>query len=244
MTENILDFHDSLASCTDVSGIATTWQDWMTRLGYARSGIFTFARNRGSINLDDHDSNWESQILDEYFAERFYQFDLASNPIARQQVVQAGHISTFKTSGKPDRVYDFIDFVDGVCLPGEISVPVNIENGRRLAFNGWTVGSTIEFAKQTRAHGEIIRQAAIAAGAAYVQICSNGASRHVNPLSPREIECLLWLSKGLRNNAIGKRLGIDVKTVDLHLKNARHKLNANTSTEAVAISILNKFIRP
>ena len=56
-------------------------------------------------------------------------------------------------------------------------------------------------------------------------------------LTPRELACLGELARGLRQDAIASALGITVATVELHLTNARRKLGAHTSTQAVAIAI-------
>lgn len=62
------------------------------------------------------------------------------------------------------------------------------------------------------------------------------------PLSVRERDVLLFLSKGLRPEAIADTLGIARVTVDLHIKNARVKLCARTSTEAVAAALRHRLI--
>ncbi len=51
----------------------------------------------------------------------------------------------------------------------------------------------------------------------------------IKMLSPREIECLDLLSAGLRIKAIAEELDIKPVTVDLHLANARRKLDAPTT---------------
>lgn len=48
-------------------------------------------------------------------------------------------------------------------------------------------------------------------------------------LSPRETQCLDLLSAGLRIKAIAMELGIKPVTVDMHLSNARKKMNAPTT---------------
>ncbi|OKH86494.1 LuxR C-terminal-related transcriptional regulator [Thalassospira sp. TSL5-1] len=63
-------------------------------------------------------------------------------------------------------------------------------------------------------------------------------------LSPRERECLLWLCKGLRNDAIADRMGISRVTVEMHLRNCRQKLNARTREQAVVTAIKRGFITP
>lgn len=63
-------------------------------------------------------------------------------------------------------------------------------------------------------------------------------------LTPRERECLLWLSMGLRNAQIAYRLGIKLVTVEFHLANARRKLNATTREQAVAAAVRMGLIEP
>ena len=86
--------------------------------------------------------------------------------------------------------------------------------------------------------------AANAAAARFMQLTNGIIYCTENPLSPREVECLVWLAKGDRTADIAKRLGVNVKTVEFHLSGARNKLKAKTSTEAVVISVLNHYIRP
>ncbi|MEL6956331.1 MAG: LuxR C-terminal-related transcriptional regulator, partial [Pseudomonadota bacterium] len=53
-------------------------------------------------------------------------------------------------------------------------------------------------------------------------------------LSPREQDCLAYLSKGLRPDRIGDRLGLATVTVNFHIRSARQKLEARTNPEAIA----------
>ena len=61
-------------------------------------------------------------------------------------------------------------------------------------------------------------------------------------ISDRERECLEWLARGERPDAIAYRLGIKRVTVDMHLRNARVKLNAATREHAVALAVHSKLI--
>ena len=62
-------------------------------------------------------------------------------------------------------------------------------------------------------------------------------TKALTPLSPREVECLQWLASGLRVREIATKMGIHKVTVDLHLKNARRKLDAPTREVALAKAI-------
>ncbi len=54
-------------------------------------------------------------------------------------------------------------------------------------------------------------------------------------LSPREEEVLLLLADGFGVNEIARRLGITSYTVKAYRANARYKLGAATTAQAVAI---------
>ena len=57
-------------------------------------------------------------------------------------------------------------------------------------------------------------------------------------LSPREIDCLSWLARGLRPQEICWRLGISEKTFEKHIASAKAKLKARTRDQALAKAVL------
>jgi DNA-binding CsgD family transcriptional regulator len=63
-------------------------------------------------------------------------------------------------------------------------------------------------------------------------------------LTARERECLLWLSRGLRNDDIAEKLSLSRSTVEFHLVNVRRKLNASTREQALAIAVHDGLITP
>lgn len=56
-------------------------------------------------------------------------------------------------------------------------------------------------------------------------------------LSARERECLLASARGLASADIAREFGLSARTVDSHIANARHKLNARSRAEAIAIAL-------
>ncbi|MFT4256910.1 MAG: LuxR C-terminal-related transcriptional regulator [Pseudoxanthomonas sp.] len=56
------------------------------------------------------------------------------------------------------------------------------------------------------------------------------------PLSPRELEVLQVLARGLRNHEIAERLALSETTVRTHLRSINQKLRASSRTDAVAIA--------
>lgn len=62
--------------------------------------------------------------------------------------------------------------------------------------------------------------------------------------SARERECLIWVSKGLRVQAIAEKIGSHPKTVEKQLANARKKMRAKTNSQAVIRALLLGFLEP
>lgn len=66
----------------------------------------------------------------------------------------------------------------------------------------------------------------------------------VATLTVREQSCLQIISRGERVAAAAHHLGLSEATVELHLRNARHKLGARSLPEAVARGLLYRQIDP
>ncbi|MDA8211087.1 MAG: response regulator transcription factor [Clostridia bacterium] len=56
-----------------------------------------------------------------------------------------------------------------------------------------------------------------------------------NNLTPREIDILEFIAKGMQNKEIAAKLGIKLKTVDCHVSNILSKLEVNSRLEALLI---------
>jgi DNA-binding NarL/FixJ family response regulator len=63
------------------------------------------------------------------------------------------------------------------------------------------------------------------------------------PLTPREIEVLSLVAKGLSNGEVAARIGRTEGTAKVHLKNILQKLGAHDRTEAVTTALKRGFIR-
>lgn len=84
----------------------------------------------------------------------------------------------------------------------------------------------------------------VCAALADQKMVSVGARHRGLRLTNREAECLLWLANGMRTDQIAYKLGIRPVTVDMHVRNARHRLGAKTREQALAIAIHKGLIKP
>lgn len=64
-----------------------------------------------------------------------------------------------------------------------------------------------------------------------------GVNNIITAISLREKEVLAWLKKGKSSWDIAIILGISERTVNYHVKNIMHKLNAVSRTQAVALAM-------
>jgi DNA-binding NarL/FixJ family response regulator len=66
--------------------------------------------------------------------------------------------------------------------------------------------------------------------------------RRLRSLSPREREILDLFATGMRAQGVSEVVGIRRATVYTHVRNAIHKLNVDSRTEAVAIAIRYRYL--
>ena len=88
----------------------------------------------------------------------------------------------------------------------------------------------------------------VARGGTYVDpvlagiLTSPGATNRLTMLTPREREVLRMLADGMRNEEIGRTLGISPDTVRAHVRKAMERLDADTRTAAVATALRQQLI--
>ena len=69
------------------------------------------------------------------------------------------------------------------------------------------------------------------------------ASPSASPLSPRQVECLRWVSEGETSPEIGRRLGLSPRTVEQYIGEACQRLQARSRAHAVARAIALGLVR-
>jgi DNA-binding NarL/FixJ family response regulator len=64
-----------------------------------------------------------------------------------------------------------------------------------------------------------------------------------NPLSPREMEILQFITFGMSNKEIARRLGISHQTVKNHITSILHKLGVKDRTQAAVYTLRRGWVR-
>ncbi|MEY9981486.1 LuxR family transcriptional activator of conjugal transfer of Ti plasmids [Bradyrhizobium yuanmingense] len=113
------------------------------------------------------------------------------------------------------------------------TIPIHDSRGAIAIVTFATDQRRTEFEKSIRKHGPVLRVMAMYFDAR-ARPCSS-ADRQIDGvlLSPREIECLEWYSRGKTAWEIGTILGITPRTVAFHRDNARTKLGVRTIQQAI-----------
>jgi len=71
----------------------------------------------------------------------------------------------------------------------------------------------------------------------YSSLATSSASHPWASLTTKQRDCLAYVADGFRTTEVAHKLGISEATVELHMRNARMRLNAKTRDQAVAIAV-------
>lgn len=133
------------------------------------------------------------------------------------------------------------DAEQDIGLINGVTIPLSVGTGfSGLGFHHDSTGDNHNFRKDWYRYGKEIIKAAHAL---------DDLIRIQNPnsiikLTPREIDCLSWLSMGYRPAEISFRMKISEKTFEKYVQGAKFKLRARTRDHAVVRAISLKIIEP
>jgi len=72
--------------------------------------------------------------------------------------------------------------------------------------------------------------------------CGGGRDVALNGLSPREVEVLQYLARGMSNKGIAARLGLSDKTVSTYKTRVLDKLGVSSLAALIEFASLNKLL--
>jgi DNA-binding CsgD family transcriptional regulator len=206
-------------------------------INYAVLNTLEFSRAEASVTQF---SNMSSDWIEHYLAQRLDLHD----PHVRY--AREGGVEPYRWD---ERRTGFLTSEDGrnvlslaaeAGLRSQISMVAPDPSGRGEPIGGMTIGSSLH-------DGEYFRAIAgkeamlISAAMLYHHSAIGEIRRHqvsARPLSPRERDCMTYVASGLRTARIAEKMHISEVTVDMHLRNAREKLRARTTAQAVARAMI------
>jgi DNA-binding NarL/FixJ family response regulator len=178
-----------------------------------------------------------------------------SDMIVVAEVEDGGKVMESFRKHKPDvTVVDLrLPRVDGI----EVIKTIRKEfaDARILVLSSYAGGDDVSRAIQSGASGYVLKTMpleqvldavrAVYAGGQYIprEIASRISERIHSGLSPREIEVLRFIARGLSNKEIASALGIVEGTVKAHLTNIFTKLGAADRTQAITIAVKRQILQ-
>jgi DNA-binding CsgD family transcriptional regulator len=170
-----------------------------------------------------------------YFARRYETSDPVVHRFQRQP-----HPFYWGADDAGDDPFDqmFYGEADDFGISYGYTVPMRFWHGRYAAM---TFASDIRnLAARERIHRSSLGLEAIAM-TFHLQVCATFETTHQIGhaiLTPREVQCLTWASRGKTYIEIGEILEISARTVAAHIENAKRKLGVAKLHEAIVILAL------
>jgi len=174
---------------------------------------------------------WERLRLQPYLTERMLRQSPALAPLAR---IAVQHRERIDGSGYPQGLSG-----NGISPPARILGAADAYQAMREPRPHRPARSAVEAAAELRADVKGGRYAADAAEAVLGAAGHRVARRREGPagLTPREVEVLRLLARGLSNKEIGARLTISPKTVGNHAEHIYAKINASSRATAALFAM-------
>lgn len=230
----LLQFSDKLRNCATLEEGWTELTSFAALLGYEKGAYIVVPKQDGHVHdkqpvcFSNHDKDW----IEYYYNHQYYFKDPAMKHILQGN--RSDQLWTDYTLQRPEDVdSDFFEDVQDAGLRFGLNMPLECSN-RHLV--GGASFKSVEsnqriFESQIAANVGLLRSATQVFHA-YAQ-----SAEHLHQffgLSPREKECLLWLTAGRANKEIAHMLDLSEKTVEHHIKRACQKLMVTNRTHAVA----------
>ena len=196
-----------------------------------------------NYNLDNAPVTLRSTMSEDWLA--YYGGSAFEKNDPHVRFVRSGRLHPYKWSESSNRHLTNLNEKHVVAeaasagLTAQLSVVFpDLQNAFR-PIGGLTIGSSLGETEYFRAISG--KEGDLAALAMMFHLRSVGEVRREQagavPLSPRERDCLSYVALGLRTSRIADKLGLSDVTIELHLRNARRKLRASTTAQAVARAI-------
>lgn len=231
-------FYEIMMDCTDRT---SRWQKavaFMARHGadqinYAVLNTLEHPRQVAPVTqLSTMPDDW----IKFYLNERLDLYDPHVAYVRRGQIAPYRWTTDMLSSLEDDKQQQVIALAAEAGLRAQVSLIAPDPISGLEPIGGMTIGSSLKgrdfFGAVSGKEGMLQ-----SAGMVFHQLSIGEIRRHqvgAQPLSPRERDCMSYLALGLRSTRIAEKMSISEVTVEMHLRNARKKLRAATTAQAIA----------
>ncbi len=241
---NLLQFSQELWNCSTVQA---RWEElaiFAEKLGFEKGAYIIVPKIEGRVEdrqpicLSNHAPDW----VNHYNANRYYFKDPGMKHLLSGN--RADQLWTDYTVKPTDQIDDrFFNDIRSAGLKFGVTIPLDCSN--RQLVGGASFAScerTQEgFNAQMTEHYPRLKGA--------VQVFHSHAQEPETlseffGFTPREHECLLWLTAGRANKEIAHILNLSEKTVEHHIKRACKRLRVTNRTHAVARAMTFQLLSP
>ncbi|KZL29255.1 helix-turn-helix transcriptional regulator [Pseudovibrio sp. WM33] len=241
---NLLQFSQDLWNC---SSLQSRWEEltsFAEKLGFEKGAYIIVPKIEGRVEdrqpicLSNHADDW----VDHYNSHHYYFKDPGMDHLlSGKKADQLWTDYTVRPTGKIDE--DFFHDVRSAGLKFGVTIPVDCSNKHLVG------GASFASCERTQLgfDAQMTAKYPILKGA--VQLFHTYAQEPETlseffGFTPREHECLLWLTAGRANKEIAHILDLSEKTVEHHIKRACKKLRVTNRTHAVARAMTFQLLSP
>ncbi|ABD56110.1 helix-turn-helix transcriptional regulator [Jannaschia sp. CCS1] len=237
MIQRLQDFSEDIIGMTGPRAVWAGMAHLADDLGMPFCTL-TMARRAPDLRSSQFITNLPAPFQDTYCEGGFINDDPFLSLICRDMTA-AGFMTDPDDLPEADqRQGAFLDLTRSFGVGTALCIPVRTT--RQSEFGGWVIGGDLRARDVADGREIAAMQLQLAGLIAFerLSVLTRQANHAHRRLSPRERECLQWLSAGLRVTQIAHRLDISESAVHLYIKNARRKFGARTREQAVAHAIV------
>lgn len=229
---------DKMMKCENMDALEKVASQYITEIGFKKLTYHLVKVDGYGDPLLAFVSDYPKEWIERYVEKGYVHRDLVHTQ-SRQSVVPFAWRSLYSDAMKKHSATVFNEASDFGIADG-FSVPIH-GPGSFAVFSVVPEGSKNERAASLRLGREALTTLALHLHERARSLLETQIQKitDTNPiLTPRERECLQWVAAGKVSSQIAAILGIAEDTVNIHIRAAMHKLNAQTRAHAAVKAVV------
>jgi LuxR family transcriptional activator of conjugal transfer of Ti plasmids len=240
MTVILQSFIDRLAAASNREALGEALVRFADGLGLAKFAYIDF--RRPDPHLPVYLTNYPTEWVYHYISRQYDEIDpvlIQARQSMRPFVWDDGLGADVDRSGKRRQ---FFGEAAAFGIQCGLSIPVRDGEGRVAMISLVSDRKPAAARCDIESHRDILHLASMYFHVHVRRMLESAPALDGPCLTPPEVACLQWVAQGKSPWDVGEMLGLPTRTVLLHLKDARQKLQAGTLTQAVAVALYHRLI--